>query len=97
MWCRLFHRSQNGILLTLDLAKAFDSIDRDILMNMLPDYGFEGKELEWVKSYFSNRRQVVSVLGVDSTDSEIQHRVIQGGTLAALFSSSSLTELIDWR
>ncbi|CAB0015182.1 unnamed protein product [Nesidiocoris tenuis] len=81
----LLDRGQNGILLTLDLAKAFDSIDRDILINMLPDYGFEGKELEWVKSYFSNRRQVVSVLGVDSTDSEIQYGVIQGGTLAALF------------
>ncbi|CAB0019771.1 unnamed protein product [Nesidiocoris tenuis] len=52
---------------------------------MLPEYGIEGVELEWTRSYFRNRRQVVSIGGQDSTELPIDYGVIQGGTLAAIF------------
>ena len=50
----------------LDLRKAFDSLNRIILYKKLEYYGIRGKELEWFKSYFSERKQLVNYKGVRS-------------------------------
>ena len=89
----LLDRRKKGILLTLDLAKAFDSIDRNRLLKMLPGYGIDGIELEWTESYFESRRQIVTVGGVDSSETPIEFGVIQGGTLAATFFLIFINEL----
>jgi hypothetical protein len=39
------------------LKKAFDTVDHAFLVNMLNLFGFFGKELDWVRSYLSNRSQ----------------------------------------
>ena len=41
----------------LDLAKAFDSIDRSILINKLELYGVRGGSLTFLRNYFSDRLQ----------------------------------------
>ena len=41
----------------IDLRKAFDTVDHEILLARLDFYGLKGKELNWFKSYFENRRQ----------------------------------------
>ena len=43
----------------LDFQKAFDTVDHDILLNKLYNYGIRGVALEWFKSNISNRYQVV--------------------------------------
>ena len=42
-------------MMLIDLQKAFDTIDHDILLKKLSAIGFSNHTIGWFKSYLSNR------------------------------------------
>ncbi len=68
----------------LDIAKAFDSVNFDILLSKLEYYGFRGTELMWFESYLKNREQYVCIKGKNSSTYSPEYGVPQGGTLAPI-------------
>ena len=65
----------------MDLQKALDTVDHEILLCKLHYYGIRGESSNWFKSYLSNRKQFVSIYGYDSGFAEINCRVPQGSVL----------------
>ena len=45
----------------IDLKKAFDTIDHDILLKKLDIHGIRGISNNWVKSYLTGRKQNVNI------------------------------------
>ena len=68
----------------LDLCKAFDTVNHKILLTKLEYYGIRGVSNDWFASYLSNRRQFVSLNGINSDYQTITCGVPQGSVLGPL-------------
>ena len=80
-----FDRREHAVGVFLDLSKAFDTVNLVILFDKLEHYGIRGLALEWVKSYFSERKQFVEFNNVRSSQQGISCGVPQGSILGPLF------------
>ena len=72
------------VSLFLDLSKAFDTVNAQILLNKLKYYGLQHNENNWFQSYLGNRKQQVHVNGVASESCSISPGVPQGSILGPL-------------
>ena len=68
----------------LDLTKAFDTLDHNILLHKLKYYGIEGPALRLFESYLNERQQDVDLDGTTSNNNRILTGVSHGSILGPL-------------
>ena len=51
----------NGVLF-LDLKKAFDTVNHDILLSKLELYGIKGNSLDWFRSYLKIKNKLAQLM-----------------------------------
>ena len=66
------------VSLFLNLSKAFDTMNHQILLNKLKFYGLQQNEYNWFQAYLRNRKQQVYVNGVASDSCLFSTGVPQG-------------------
>ena len=83
------------VAIFLDLSKAFDTLNFDILLHKLKYYGVDGTSLALIKSYLTNRYQYVQFENFDSELLEIVTGIPQGSILSPLFFSVFINDLVN--
>ena len=79
-----YEEKEHTLAVFIDLSKAFDTINHEVLIQKLWHYGVRGQALEWFKSYLSNRKQYVSIGEYKSEMQSIKCGVPQGSILGPL-------------
>ena len=68
----------------IDLKKAFDTVNHNILLQKLEHYGIRDNARLWFKSYLADRKQFVSLNGTNSEIKSITCGVPQGSVLGPI-------------
>ena len=83
-WLSALNRGNEIGLLLVDLCKAFDLVDHNILIKKLTLYKCSSVALNWFESYLRNRKQFVVINGTKSNPLNIKSGVPQGSILGPL-------------
>ena len=84
-WYMNLDRKMFNIVVLIDLKKAFDTVDHQILLKKIELYGIKGQALSFLESYLSNRNQKCQIQGSVSSEKLIKCGVPQGSILGPLF------------
>ena len=77
----------------VDLSKAFDVVNRSILLRKMYSYGVKGRERKWFQDYLTGRRQRVCVGDEKSSWTNIHKGVPQGSILGPLLFTMYVDDL----
>ena len=93
---KIRHALDNGKItcgVFLDLQKAFDTVDHQILISKLEHYGIRGIPLNWFKSYLTKRRQFVEINNAQSETLFNKYGVAQDSVLGPLHNTTNYSDI----
>ena len=92
-WCVNIGRDLLNGVIFIDLKKAFDTIDHEIILKKLTKYGVDQDARKWFKSYLTNRRQRCNVNNHLSSACPLNCGVPQGSIIGSLLFSIYINDL----
>ena len=93
-WAFNIDRGNVNAVFFLDLKKAFDAVDHDILSSKMNLYRIQGIALDWFRSYLTNRTQRCLVNGSLSRICSLKCGVPQGTILGPLLFLTSIFDFV---
>ena len=84
-----FNENKYTLGIFIDLSKAFDTVDHNILLKKLDMYGIKGKNLKWFHSYLTNKKQFIKCRDQNADLEVLRRGVPQGSILGPLLFLSA--------
>ena len=88
-----FSQGKYTLGIFIDLSKAFDAVNHNILLEKLKAYGLQSENLKWFRSYLSNRKQFILYDDSKTEMKIVKCGVPQGSILAPLIFIIFLNDL----
>ena len=71
-------------IVSLDLSKAFDSIDHQLILKKLYNLGLERTAVLWIESYLTDRKQITKFKNFTSKEETVSSGIPQGSIMGPL-------------